>query len=137
MAITRYEHRKNCEATEANAIGTEWVRAGLMPSAGAARVRVLLKKYLDERVLFYNTRLASPVPPASTTRLQTDLWSAVQDLSSAQPTPISALIASGMNDVLNAQAYTQGLVESHPKRGLDSDGVDRSLLRVLAGVQRT
>jgi len=44
---------------------------------------------------------------AATTRLQHDLWSAVQRAATAQPTALSALVGAGMNDVLNAQAYTQ------------------------------
>jgi hypothetical protein len=39
MAVGRYEQRKNYEEAEANAIGTEYVRASLLPAADAARVR--------------------------------------------------------------------------------------------------
>jgi hypothetical protein len=53
MATSRYDQRKNYEEAEANAIGTEYVRADLLPDADAARVRELLRKYLNERVLFY------------------------------------------------------------------------------------
>ena len=56
MAVSRYDQRKNYEEAEANAIGTEFVRADLLPAGYAARVRDLLKKYVDERVLFYTTR---------------------------------------------------------------------------------
>src|ERR1700738_1281735 len=56
MAVNRYDQRKNYEEQEANAIGTEYVRADLLPAADAATVRGLLKTYLDERVLFYTTR---------------------------------------------------------------------------------
>ena len=56
MAITRYDQRKVYEEAEANAIGTEYVRADLLPPADAARVRVLLKDYLGQRILFYKTR---------------------------------------------------------------------------------
>ena len=37
MAISRYNQRKDYEATEANAIGTEYARAGLLPAADATR----------------------------------------------------------------------------------------------------
>ena len=56
MAISRYDQRKNLEEEEANAIGTEYVRADLLPETDAARVRELLKDYLDQRVLHYTTR---------------------------------------------------------------------------------
>src|ERR1700722_11659495 len=51
MAISRYEQRKNYEEVEANAIGTEYVRADFLPAGDAARVRALLRDYLDQRVL--------------------------------------------------------------------------------------
>ncbi len=56
MAIGRYDQRKNLEEAEANAIGTEYVRADLLPAADAAKVRTLLRRYTDERILFYTTR---------------------------------------------------------------------------------
>src|SRR5215469_16844727 len=43
MATTRYDLRKNYEEAEANAIGTEWVRAGLLPASDAAAVRAQLR----------------------------------------------------------------------------------------------
>src|SRR5208337_2991018 len=42
MAIERYDQRKIYEEAEANAIGTEYVRAGLLPRDDAAKVRSLL-----------------------------------------------------------------------------------------------
>ncbi len=37
MAVSRYDQRKNYEEEEANAIGTEYVRADLLPAADAAK----------------------------------------------------------------------------------------------------
>ena len=63
MAVTRYDQRNNYEEAEANAIGTEYVRADLLPAESAARVRELLKKYLDQRISFYlNPRSAQDWP---------------------------------------------------------------------------
>jgi len=109
MAVSRYDQRKNYEEAEANAIGTEYVRADLLPVGDADKVRALLKKYLDQRILFYATgdhdRLAKI--NADTAELQNDLWSAVRPGAAAQPTAVVALAVSGMNDVLNSQGYTQ------------------------------
>jgi len=109
MAVTRYDQRKNYEEAEANAIGTECVRAGLLPAAQKLKVRELLREYLNQRVLFYTTRSARRLDEinASTARLQSDLWSTVQDFAVTQQTPVVALAVSGMNDVLNSQGYTQ------------------------------
>ncbi len=53
MALERYSQRENYEEAEANAIGTEYLRVGLLPSADVAKVHALLLNYLDQRVLFY------------------------------------------------------------------------------------
>jgi hypothetical protein len=109
MATSRYDQRKNLEEAEANAIGTEHVRADLLPPADAEKVRALLRSYLDQRVLFYTTRDEQQLRQidARTAQLQTELWSAVLAPAAAQPTPVVALAVSGMNDVLNSQGYTQ------------------------------
>src|SRR5271166_4187217 len=109
MAITRYDLRKNYEEAEANAIGTEYVRVGLLPPADAARLQVQLKRYTDLRIAFYKTRGGDELRRIDddTAQLQTDMWNAVQTPALAQPTPVMALVVSGMNDVLNSQGYTQ------------------------------
>ena len=109
MAVTRYDLRKGYEETEANAIGTEYFRVGLLPAADVMNTRELLKKYLEQRILFYESRDERELQQinAQTVHLQSELWSTVQISASAQPTPIIALVVSGMNDVLNSQAYTQ------------------------------
>ena len=109
MAVSRYDQRKNYEEAEANAIGTEYLRADLLSAADAARVRELLAKYIDQRVVFYTSREERELEPtrASSARLQNELWSTVRAASAAQPTPVLALAVSGMNDVLNSEGYTQ------------------------------
>lgn len=109
MAISRYDQRKNYEEAEANAIGTEYVRADLLPAADAAKVRALLGAYLDQRLLFYTTRDPHQLSQINTrtARLQAELWAAVLAPTVAQPTPLGALAVAGMNDVLNSQGYTQ------------------------------
>jgi hypothetical protein len=109
MAIERYDQRKNYEEAEANAIGTEWVRADLLSPADATHVRKLLKEYLDQRLLYYQIRGGSELQRVDlrTGELQSELWAAVRTPSTSQPTPVAALVLSGMNDVLNSQGYTQ------------------------------
>ena len=109
MSTTRYDQRKNYEEAEANAIGTEYVRAGLLPPSDAATVRAQLRKYTDLRIAFYKTRRMSELEQinADTAQLQTEMWSAVETPAKAQATPLMALTAAGMNDVLNSQGYTQ------------------------------
>ena len=109
MAVVRYDLRKGYEEAEANAIGTEYVRAELLPAPDAAKVRSQLKKYIDLRIAFYRTRDQRELQriDANTAELQAKMWSTVRDPALAQPTPVTALAVSGMNDVLNSQGYTQ------------------------------
>jgi hypothetical protein len=109
MASSRYDQRKNLEESEANAIGTEYIRADFLPAADAARVRILLRSYLEQRVLFYETRDDRKLRQidGATAQLETDLWSAVQVPAAAQPTPLVTTAVTGMNDVLNSRGYTQ------------------------------
>jgi hypothetical protein len=107
MAVSRYDQRKNLEEEEANAIGTEYLRADLLSMpADPARTHSVLVAYLDQRILFYVTRNSGRLQQVAlrTAQLQTDLWSSVR---SAPPNPFSALAVAGMNDVINSQGYTQ------------------------------
>ena len=109
MAVSRYDQRKNYEEQEANAIGTEYVRADLLALGDAAKVHALLRSYLDQRVLCYKTQDEQQLRPVNvqTARLQIEMWSTVSAPAAAKPTPVAALILAGMNDVLNSQGYTQ------------------------------
>ena len=90
MAISRYDLRKNYEEAEANAIGTEYVRADLLPPAQTSSLRALLAKYTTKRILFYEERDDARLEEvnADTAALQTALWSATTGPALAQPTPV-------------------------------------------------
>jgi len=109
MAVSRYDQRMNFEEQEANAIGTEYLRVDALPPANAARIRSLLKEYLGSRIQYYASRNAEAVADSSaaTMRLQNQLWTAAVVPVQAQPTSVTALVLTGMNDVLNAQGYAQ------------------------------
>jgi hypothetical protein len=108
MAVSRYDLRKSYEAAEANAIGTEYVRADLLPAADAAKLRQLLKEYTAQRVLFYGRYDDQMFAQSAARRaeVQQQLWSAVS-AATIDRSPFTALAVAGMNDVLNSQAYAQ------------------------------
>ena len=109
MATTRYDLRKTYEEAEANAIGTEYIRADLLPAADGARVRDLLRQYTDLRIRFYTSRDEDDLAQIATgtTKVQDELWTAASKPAMGQPTPVVALAVAGMNDVINSQGYTQ------------------------------
>src|SRR6201987_4137728 len=100
MAIGRYDQRKNYEAEEANAIGTEYVRADLLQATEAEKVHKLLKEYLRQRVAFYETRNERELQQIGTItdELEAELWSNIRSAAVSQPTPPVALAGAGMND---------------------------------------
>jgi hypothetical protein len=110
MAVSRYDQRRNYEAAEANAIGTEYLRADLLPAENAPAVRDLIRRWLDQRIVFYERHGERRIGQveAEMEKLQAELWSAVLPAASAYPTPVIALAVAGMNDMLNAQSRTQG-----------------------------
>ena len=108
MAVSRYDQRKNYEEAEANAIGTQYLRADLLPAEDAAKVRQFLKTYVDQRINFYLSKdRASREVNSDLVKAQSEVWATVVRAAAAQPSPVLALAVSGMNDVFNTQADTQ------------------------------
>lgn len=109
MATSRYDQRKNYEAEEANALGTEYVRSGLLPANDAETTRRLLKQYLRQRLAFYETRDEQQLRQidSATNRLENEMWGTVEAVAASHPTPVVAVAIEGMNDLLNDRAYTQ------------------------------
>lgn len=108
MAISRYDLRKNYEEVEANAIGTEYNRTDLL-GPDAEKLQPLLKEYLRQRIAFYEIRDEKQLPQVErrTAQLQDQMWTTVQASASAKPNPVTALAVSGMNEVLDAEGYSQ------------------------------
>ncbi|HEX7962375.1 MAG TPA: hypothetical protein VF493_20850, partial [Terriglobales bacterium] len=81
MSLGRYDQRKLYEEAEANVIGTEFLRADLLPDDSSVRVRELLKKYLNQRIAFFETRDGNLLAQIShdTSQLENELWSAVSE----------------------------------------------------------
>jgi hypothetical protein len=109
MAVSRYDQRKTYEREEANAIGTAYLRADLLPAEEAGKVRALLTRYVQQRLLFYTVDDESGLTriDSETTALENAMWQTVSHAATANPTPLAALATAGMNDVLNATGYTQ------------------------------
>ncbi|MGT2455644.1 bestrophin-like domain [Cupriavidus basilensis] len=109
MAVGRYDQRKNLEEEEANAIGTEYLRAELIEGPVADKVKALLVRYLDQRLFYYQTRDREQlqVIATATAQVEDEMWSIVRGVAHEKPTPITALVVAGMNDVINSQGYAE------------------------------
>ncbi|MEA9567026.1 hypothetical protein [Polynucleobacter sp. AP-Nickl1-40-C4] len=109
MAINRHDQRELFEEGEANAIGTEFLRADLLFPKAAAATKDLLLQYTDQRILFYSKQSPEKIEEirSKTDQLQTALWNEILPTVRTQNTASIALVAAGMNDVLNSQGYVQ------------------------------
>jgi hypothetical protein len=109
MAITRYDLRKSLEAAEANAIGTEYDRLDFLPAEDAVPLRALLRRYTDLRIRFYVARRKADISRinADTEGMSSQLWGLTAKAANSKPSALSALAASGMNEVLNSKEFTQ------------------------------
>src|SRR6516225_293679 len=76
MAVSRYDQRKNYEEAEANAIGTEYARADLLPADDGLKVRQLLRRYVNQRISFYRgDKPQANEAAGDTQKFQSELWS--------------------------------------------------------------
>ena len=109
MAIARYDLRQTYEEAEANAIGTEFLRADLLPTKTAETIKGLLNEYLDQRILFYSKQDHETAKQITqrTIALENAMWNELLPVARTQSTPTTALVISGMNDVINSHGYTQ------------------------------
>ena len=111
MAMNRYDQRKTYEEEEANAIGTEYLRLDVLPDVDATKGRILMREYLNQRIVFYTNRNAEILRESQikTFQLQSDLWALVTPWATSRPSGISAILLSGMNDVFNSEGYTEAI----------------------------
>ncbi|SAL11054.1 hypothetical protein AWB71_00220 [Caballeronia peredens] len=115
MAVNRYDQRKNLEEGEANAIGTEYVRADLADAAQAVKIKSALIRYTKLRLADYRTRAPEELQRIGrdTSSVETELWQLATEVARDKPTPIGALVVAGMNDALNSQDYAEAARINH------------------------
>jgi hypothetical protein len=105
LAASRQDARRGLVVQEANAIGTAYLRTGLLPEPHRGELQAILRQYADSRVV-PDEIMQDPVKLAEAVRrseqvLQT-LWPAARrSVESRLPTPIDALIFQSLNEVID------------------------------------
>ncbi len=77
-ALTRFDARRQLVITEANNIGTAWLRIDLLPQDSQGPIRDLFRRYLDSRIAAYQQLpdfAAFRKELAQTAKLQGEIWS--------------------------------------------------------------
>jgi len=107
MAVNRYDLRRELVLKEANAIGTTWLRASLLPEAHQAPVRDLLRRYV-ELLLKYQPLADDPAKFAEAMRmgadLQAELWQHATAAAKEAPTPITGTFIISLNETIDTNA---------------------------------
>jgi hypothetical protein len=117
MALTRFDTRKQLVLEEANAIGTTYLRAQLLPSTERKEVSNLLRRYVDVRLEFYqagiNQKKLQKID-VETEKLHRALWAYAIAASGqdAKAIPIGLFIQS-LNEVIDLHAKRVTAMENH------------------------
>ena len=122
LSLQRFDSRSEAVVNEANAIGTEYVRADLLPAADGAKLRddaqVALREYLELRV---QASAVSGIERAEreelltkTARSQTTLWGFARRAAEANPNPVtSGLFIQSLNEVFDAFGRRVAALDRH------------------------
>jgi hypothetical protein len=104
LAATRFESRRAVQLDEANAIGTTYLRSGLLSEPRRAEVRRLLREYVDLRLEFGKSRNVEPAIRLSE-ELHSQLWS--QAVAEGEKNPgsiVVGLFIQSLNETIDLHA---------------------------------
>lgn len=108
MAMNRYDNRKRLVVEEANAIGTTYLRARMLPQDHGVPIRRLLRQYVDNRLQFHLTGMDRDTVRRELERtngLQEQLWSHAIAAVNTKPQPVpTGLFVQSLNDVIDDHA---------------------------------
>jgi hypothetical protein len=107
MGVGRFEARRDLVLKEANAVGTTWLRAGLLPEGHRAPVKELLGRYVDVRLKYQQAagdRAALAEGLRLSAEIQNELWRRTESVAAEAPTPMTGLFISALNEVIDTDA---------------------------------
>ena len=107
MAVNRYDMRKLLVVTEANAIGTTWLRTATLPDPLRTEQQSLLRQYVRARIL-YHTELQEPKELAETQeqidKLQAQMWAGASNYAVDHREAITSLYLQTLNQSIDVAA---------------------------------
>jgi Protein of unknown function (DUF4239) len=104
MAASRFDARRQVVVEEANAIGTTYLRAGLLPDGRAAKIRGLLTEYVDVRLKAAQTGNIDEALRRSD-ELHRQLWKEAEAVGQQHPNSIVVgLFIQALNETIDVHA---------------------------------
>jgi hypothetical protein len=102
IAVNRFDTRRQLVITEANAIGTTFLRAGYLEEPNRTEIRQLLREYGAIRLAPAQDRSKLAATLVRSEEIQTELWSRAEALAIAYPnTEVVALFIDSLNQVID------------------------------------
>jgi hypothetical protein len=115
IAEQRFEARRDQVMTEANAIGTAWLRAGLVKGEAGPEMRRQIEDYARLRLDYAQAGFDPPreaAMNATTNTQQTAIWRLAQTAAERDPTPIMASVIAALNEMFDATLAQRYAFES-------------------------
>ena len=104
LAASRFEARKALVLKEANAIGTAYLRLGLLQAPDRGELEALMRRYVDARVDFSRADNweSFRAAQAASSQLQSQLWTGVRDQARTDGRPVPhGMILQSLNEVID------------------------------------
>jgi hypothetical protein len=116
LAVSRYETRRTLIVAEANAIGTTYLRASLLPESHRTPVKELLRDYLAARLEYFDagadqSRVEAALQTAA--KIQQELWRHAEEAAASAPTTIVATFINALNELIDLDTTRQNALRTH------------------------
>ncbi len=118
LSLQRFDNRSEAVVDEANAIGTAYLRAQLLPSGLRNNVQSLLRSYLDLRVdasaLSIVNGAEREIMLAKTLQSQSTLWDCARQAAQIEPNPVtSGLFIQALNELIDNFGKRDAAINRH------------------------
>jgi len=118
LSLQRYDARSEAVVHEANAIGTAYLRAQLLPVALRADVQAQLREYLDVRVKGSTTTLVDGAARSSllaeAVRVQGAMWASARQAAEMEPNPVTTgLFIQSLNELIDSYGARNAALDRH------------------------
>jgi hypothetical protein len=100
IAIGNFNQRRQLVVSEANAIGTTYLRAGYLADPYGVESRNLLREYVNLRIKALNPA-ATESAIARSEQIQDELWLLAEEVAKEDPGPTIALYLTSLNEVID------------------------------------
>jgi hypothetical protein len=118
LSLQRFDERSEAVVLEANAIGTTYLRAQMLPEAVRKEMLLLLRDYVDLRVQASHVTLAETITRqmllAQAADKQTQIWRLAKQAVNIDPSPtITGLFIQSLNEMIDQFGARDAALNRH------------------------